>query len=121
MRPRTHKIALGLLVGMLAVTAGCSGLQGDDETSTGLHIANQDNTNHAVLVEISQNGRVVYSGGRTIDAESDAELASFNRTGEYNVTISVDGESTETVYTFQKDDRATTIGIDNDGTATIGG
>jgi len=118
--PRTKKIALSLLVGLLAISAGCSAIQSTDDTSTRLLIANQDNTDHAVLVEITQNEDVVYSAGRTIEAESNAELAQFDQTGEYEVKITVDGNSTVQTYDFTAEDSTTTVGVDNNGNATIG-
>ncbi|MFD1512394.1 hypothetical protein [Halomarina rubra] len=80
---------------------------------------NQDNTNHAVVVEINQGGEVVYSDGRTLEPESDSELESFAENGEYQVAVTVDGQTTVQTYTFPSDDSATTIGINNDGSVTI--
>ena len=119
-RPRIRKIVLGLVVGFLAISAGCSAVQGNEDSSTRLHIANQDDTNHAVLVEIIKNEDVVYSAGRTIEGESDAELEPFSKTGEYKVVLTVDGHSTVTTYRFMSDESATTIGVNNEGNVTIG-
>jgi hypothetical protein len=118
--PPTRKIALLLVVVGFSLLAGCSAFTTTDDASTELLIANQDNTDRAVLIEISEGEDVVYSAGRTIDAETTADLKPFNGTGEYEVTLSVDGDSTTTTYEFTAEDAATTIGIDNDGTATIG-
>lgn len=122
MRPRTHRIALNLLVGVLVLTAGCSAIQDDSESSTNLLLVNQDNTDHAVVVEILDNSREVYSSGTTIEAESDVELEPFNHTGKYDVKVSVDGESTVISYTFTEADspETTSIGIDNNGNVTVG-
>lgn len=121
-RPRTHRIALSLLVGVLVISAGCSAIQDDSESSTNLLLVNQDNSDHAVVVEILENSREVYSTGTTIEAESDVELESFNHTGEYDVKVSVDGESTVIPYTFTEADspETTSIGIDNNGNVTVG-
>lgn len=63
---------------------------------------------------------MVYSAGRTIDGESNAKLKRFNQTGEYQVKLTVDGSSTVETYEFPSDESATTIGINNNGNATIG-
>ena len=118
--PQTQKIVRSLLVGFLAISAGCSAIQGNGDSSTRLLIANQDDTDHAVLVEISEGEDVVYSAGRTIEGESDAELESFNQTGEYQVKITVNGNSTVRTYDFVDGESATTIGVDNEGNVTIG-
>jgi hypothetical protein len=87
-----------------------------------LLLVNQDNSDHAVVVEILENSREVYSTGTTIEAESDVELEPFNHTGEYDVKVTVDGESTVISYTFTETDspETTSIGIDNNGTVTVG-
>lgn len=118
--PQTRKIALLLAVVGFILLAGCSAFTTTDDVSTELLIANQDNTDRVVLIEISEGEDVVYSAGRTVDAETNADLEPFNQTGEYQVTLSVDGDSTTTTYEFTADDAVTTIGIDNEGTATIG-
>lgn len=122
MRPPTRRLALSLLVGILVITAGCSAIQNDSESSTNLLVVNQDETDHAVVVEILQDGREVYATGTTVEAESDVELEPFNHTGEYDVKVTVDGESTVVPYTFTETDSpaTTSIGIDNDGTVTVG-
>ena len=117
--PDTRKIALLVVAGFI-LRAGRSSFTTTDEASTELLIANRDNTDHAVLIEISEGEDVVYSAGRTVDAETNADLEPFNQIGEYQVTISVDGDSTTTTYEFTADDAVTTIGIDNEGTASIG-
>lgn len=122
MNPRNRKIVLCLFVGLLIVVAGCSAVQDTDDSTTPLLLANQDNADHAVVVEIVNGGAETYSAGTTIAAESDVELAAVTQTGEYDVRVSVDGDSTTLTHTFTEDDSqsATTIGIDNDGNVTIG-
>jgi biopolymer transport protein ExbD len=117
--PPTRKIALGLLVGLLVVSAGCSAFQNSSTPSDTLHLVNQDDTDHAVVVEITRGGKLVYSAGRTLDAESDTQLDALNENGEYQVAVTVDGNTTVKTYTFPSDDSATTIGIDNEGKVTI--
>lgn len=107
-----------LLVAVLVILAGCSAVPGIDADSTDLRLVNQDEIDHAVVVEIGQLGDdpdPAYTAGRLVDAESDAALAAFDRTGEYVVSISVDGETTEQSYTFESGNSPVTIGIDNDG------
>ena len=119
MSPPTRKIALNLLVGLLVVSAGCSAFQNSSTPSNTLYLVNQDDTGHAVVVEVTRGEDLVYSAGRTLDAESDTQLDSFSENGEYQVSVTVDGNTTVKTYTFPSDDSATTIGIDNDGTVTI--
>lgn len=119
MSPPTRKIALSLLVGLLAISAGCSAFQNSSTPTDTVHLVNQDDTSHAVVIEIHHSGELVYSAGRTLDAESDIQLDSFSRNGEYQVAVTVDGNTTMKTYTFPSDDSATTIGIDNDGKVTI--
>lgn len=117
-----RKVVLSLLVGLLVLTAGCSGLLGGDDPVRDLKLVNQDETNHAVVVEISDDSGVVYSDGRTIEAESNLDLAQFNQSGEYEVTVTVDGNSTTTLHTFEFGDNSmhvTNIGIDNEGAVTV--
>lgn len=71
------------------------------------------------MVEITSGEELVYSAGRTLDAESDTQLDAFSENGEYQVAVSVDGYTTVKTSTFPSDDSATTIGIDNDGQVTI--
>lgn len=118
--PPTRKIALSLFVGLLAVSAGCSALQDSKNTSDNLVLVNQDNANHAVVIEISQGEELIYSTGRTLEAESDTHLESFTQNGEFQVAVTVDGKTTVKTYTFPSDDSATTIGVNNDGNVTIG-
>jgi hypothetical protein len=49
-------------------------------------------------------------------------LEPFDNTGEYDVKVSVDGESTVIPYTFTEADspETTSIGIDNNGNVTVG-
>lgn len=119
-RDRYAVITASLVV--LVLTAGCTGMPTDNETTRELKLANQDNTEHAVVVEISGETGLVYSDGRTIDAESDRNLAQFTRTGEFDVRVTVDGTSTTITHTFQPSSdsiHVTNIGIANDGTVTI--
>ncbi|WP_256289508.1 hypothetical protein [Halobellus inordinatus] len=84
-----------------------------------MQLVNQDETSHGVVVEITSGEELVYSAGRTLDAESDTQLDTFTENGEYQVAVTVDGDTTVETYTFPSDDSATTIGIDNDGQVTI--
>lgn len=117
---RSQHVVLSLVVCVLAITAGCSALQTSPESTTNLLIANQDNSGHAVVVEIMDGERKVYSDGQTIEAESDAGLTSFNQSGEYEVKVTVDGNSTVLTHDFRESQSITTIGIDNDANVTIG-
>jgi hypothetical protein len=122
METKTRKIVLGLLVGSLVIGAGCAGILPDDDVDRELLLVNQDNTDHAVVVEIHDGSKLVYSDGRTIDAETDTNLAQFNQTGEYDVTVAVDGESTTVSHTFESATdsvEVANIGIDNDGQITV--
>lgn len=122
MDQRIRTVVLSLLVGLLIIGAGCSGMLGEDDVTRDVIVVNQDSTAHAIVVEISDQSGVVYSDGRILDAESDLKLAQFNRTGEYEVAVTVDGNTTTTQHTFQSKDRpiqAVNIGIDNQGTVTV--
>lgn len=122
MEINTRKIVLSLVVGSLVIGAGCAGILSDDDVDRDLLLVNQDNSDHAVVVEIHDGSELVYSDGRTIDAETDTNLAQFNQTGEYDVTVTVDGEATTISHTFESDSdpaEVTNIGIDNDGQVTI--
>lgn len=106
----------------MVLAAGCSAITGEVETTRDLKLVNQDDADHAVVVEISNKSGLVYSDGRTIGAESGLNLKQFENTGEYSVLVAVDGERTETTHTFEPEDRpipVTNIGIDNDGQVTI--
>lgn len=119
---RVQNIVLSLLVGVLVLSAGCSGMLGNDDVTRDIIVVNQDSTDHAVVVEISDKSGIVYSDGRTLDAESDLKMAQFNRTGEYEVAVTVDGDTTSIRHTFESKDRpiqAINIGIDNQGTVTV--
>jgi hypothetical protein len=122
MQDKTHYVVLGLLVGLLIFSAGCTGILSDDDSTRDILLVNQDETDHAVVVEIFDDSRLVYSDGRTIDAESDLDMAQFNRTGEYKVRVSVNGDSTTIRHTFEFEDHPvhiTNIGINNEGDVTI--
>lgn len=119
MSPPLRKIALSLLLGLLVISAGCSALQNSSSPADTVYLVNQDDISHAVVVEITHGEELVYSAGRTLEAESDTQLKSFSENGEYQVAVTVDGNTTVKTYTFPSDDSATTIGIDNDGQVTI--
>lgn len=72
---RIRTVVLSLLVGVLVLGAGCSGILGEDDVTRDVLVVNQDSTDHAVIVEISDDSGVVYSDGRTIDGESDLKMA----------------------------------------------
>lgn len=111
-----------LLVSVLVVLAGCSAVPGIGGESTDLMLVNQDDVDHAVVVEIGQLGDdpdPAYTAGRLMEAESDESLAAFERTGEYVVSVSVDGETSEQTYTFESGTSPVTIGIDNDGVVVL--
>ena len=116
-----RKIVLSLLVGSLVIGAGCAGIPSDD-VDRELLLVNQDNTDHAIVVEIHDGSELVYSDGRTIEAETDTKLARFDQTGEYDVTVAVDGESTTVSHTFESASdsvEVVNVGIDNDGQVTV--
>ena len=122
MEVKTRKIVLSLIVGSLVIGAGCAGIPSDDDVDRELLLVNQDNTDHAIVVEIHDGSELVYSDGRTIDAETDTNLAQFNQTGEFDVTVTVDGKSTTVSHTFESASdsvEVANIGIDNDGQVTI--
>lgn len=119
---KTRYVVLSLFVSLLLFSAGCIGASVNDDSTRNILLVNQDDTSHAVVVEISDDSGVVYSDGRTVDAESDLNMAQFNRTGEYEVKVTVDGDSTTIHHTFQFDDRPiqiTNIGIDNEAAVTV--
>ena len=118
----TRKAAIGLLLGLLVVSAGCSGLFTGEDATSELLVVNQDETDHAVVVEIVEEGNLIYSDGRTLEAESQLNMARFNRTGEFTMRITVDGNSTTLSHSFSEDSDSpviTNIGIDNDGQVTV--
>lgn len=118
----TRTIVLSLLLGLLVIGAGCTGILDDGDKTRDIRLVNQDNTAHAVVVEISDDSGLVYSDGRTIDAETGLDLARFDQTGEFEVTVAVDGNVSTIQHTFEPDDdpvTITTIGIDNQGTASV--
>jgi len=122
MRHSHRLIVVSVLLGILVLSAGCSGILSEPETTRELKLVNQDNVDHAVVVEISDDSGLVYSEGRTIEAETDFNLAQFSQTGEFDVKVSVDGNTTSLTHTFQPTDdqiHVTNIGIANDGTVTI--
>lgn len=122
MNPNLRTLAVGLLLAVLIVGAGCAGVLSDDDSARELKLVNQDQTDHAVVVEIARNGNLIYSDGRTVAAESQQNLGPFNQTGEFTVTVTVDGNSTTTTHTFEPDADSVTItniGIDNQGQVTV--
>lgn len=112
-------MVLSLFVGLLVATAGCSAFQSSSTPTDTMQLVNQDDVSHAVVVEITRGEELVYSAGRTLEAESSTQLDAFEENGEYEVAVTVDGNTTVTTYTFPSDESATTIGIDNDGQVTI--
>ena len=124
MQPSTRSVAANLLLCGLFLTAGCSG-SGADDSRTRPNVVDQGGTGHAVVVEmgaLADDPDPVCSASRTVDAESDVELPSFEEAGEYEMTVAVDGESATLTHIFENEDgyTATTIGIDDDGAVTVG-
>ena len=118
----TRNAVATLLVGLLLLTAGCSGIQGGDAPGNELLVVNQDDVDHAVVVEIAQlsgSPDPAYATGRTLAAESQASLEPFEETGEYHVTVTVDGESTELTHIFESGDGVVNVDIDNEGSVSI--
>jgi hypothetical protein len=118
----TRRAALSLLVGALLLTAGCSVLQNKTQSSNDVLLVNNDNTDHAVVVEIAQlsdSPDPVYATGRTLDAESQVYLEPFNETSEYVLTVTVDGTTTELTHTFESGGSVVNIAIDNEGEVSI--
>ena len=119
MNSRTRQVVLAALVALLVAGAGCSALNGG--TTTNLLLVNNDNTDHDVTVEISQDGDQKYSTEKSLPAESQADLSTFEGSGEYTVAVTVDGNTTERTYEFSSDDETVSIGVDNDAVVTVGG
>lgn len=115
----TRFIAAGILVAVLVLSAGCGALQNGSTPTDELVLVNQDDVDHAVVVEITDGENLVYSAGRTLEPESDTRLNSFAEDGEYQLAVTVDGESTISTFSFPSDDSAVTIGIDNAGNVTV--
>ncbi|MFB6072795.1 MAG: hypothetical protein ABEJ88_07490 [Halobacterium sp.] len=118
MTTRRRQLALVALVGLLVVTAGCSALGGGSKTT--LLLANDDDTSHDVTVEITKDGSQVYRDSANVGAETDAELASFSKSGEYTVLVTVDGRTTRLSYEFESGGTVS-IGVGNDGNVFMGG
>ena len=118
----TRTIVLAILLAFLVLGAGCAGFPSTEETTRDLKLVNQDETDHAVVVEIVSNGNLVYSDGRTVDGESQQDLATFDGTGDFEVTVSVDGNVTTVQHSFTPASGPviTNVGIDNDGSVTVG-
>lgn len=118
----TRRAAVSLLVGVLLLTAGCSALQDETQPSSDVLLVNNDETDHAVVVEIAQlsdSPDPAYATGRTLDTDSQVNLEPFTETGEYAVTVTVDGTTTELTHTFDRDNSVVNIGIDNEGEVSI--
>lgn len=119
---QTRRLLLGLFVSALVVTAGCGALGNSADSTSTLKLVNQDSVEHSVVVEISPRSdvnNIDYTDGRIVKGESDVDLATFDGTGEYQVIVSVDGETTVLVHTFESGDEVINIGIDNDGEVSI--
>lgn len=119
---QTRQILLSIFVSALVLTAGCGALQSADDTTSTLKLVNQDSVEHSVVVQIaprSDSNTIDYSDGRIVSGESDVDLAAFDGTGEYRVTVSIDGETTVLIHTFESGDEIVSIGIDNDGEVSI--
>jgi hypothetical protein len=85
-------------------------------------LVNNDDADHAVVVEVAQlsdSPDPAYVTGRTLDANSQANLEPFSETGEYVVTVTIDGTATELTHTFEGGDSVVNIGIDNEGQVSI--
>ena len=119
MDSRVRRVTLAVFVGLLVAVAGCSAFGGG--STTNVLLVNNDGTAHNVTVEITEGGEEIYSAETAVDAETDAELSAFEQTGEYTVTVTVDGNATEKTYTFEDGDDTVSIGIANDASVTVGG
>lgn len=124
MQPSRRSAAASVLLCVLLFTAGCGAIQGEAGTATSLYLVNQDDVEHAVVVEIgalADDPTPAYTAGRTLAAESDVELDAFDETGEYELKITVDGDSTVHTHEFTGEEPASlSIDIDNSGTVTVG-
>lgn len=115
---------LSLLIDTLPFAAGCLRILGEDDSPRGVNriVVNQETTYHPVVVETRDDSGVVYSDGQTHDAESDLTMTQFNQTGEYEVGVTVDRNTTTIRHTFRSKDRlipVINIGIDTQGTMTV--
>ncbi|MEF8837900.1 MAG: hypothetical protein V5A18_00155 [Haloarculaceae archaeon] len=120
MESTARNLARTLLVAALVFSAGCLGVLSTDESSVRISVVNQDDTPHAVVVEIdhlSDHPDPRYTDGRTLDANEDAKLAPFDKTGDYRIDVTVDGQTTEVPHTFENGE-SVTIGI-ADGAVTV--
>lgn len=118
MNSRTRQVAVAALLGLLVATAGCGMLNSGSQSN--LLLVNNDDAGHDVNVEIVDGDETVYTADTTIDGETDVELSSFDKTGEYTVLVTVDGRETRLTYEFTSDDSTTSIGISNEGNVFIG-
>lgn len=113
-------VALSVFVALLLALAGCSALTGAEDTTANLLVANQDGEAHAVVVEIMNGETEVYATGQTVDGESDVALRPYDRSGTFDVRVTVDGTTTVVTHGFESGQSTTTIGIENDGSVTVG-
>lgn len=113
MHTRSRQFALCLLISVLTVSAGCNAITStsDERSSTEITIRNQDDTDHTVLIQIGKRP-IAYSAGRTMESNSTAELEPFNKTGDYDVRMTVDDTTIGTTSSFGLEDNMT-VGVQN--------
>lgn len=119
MNRRVKQVALTVVVGIIVVTAGCNGILASTETE--LLLVNNDEQSHETTVEILQDGDVVYSENVSATANTNTDLPTFEGSGEYTVTVTVDGTTTEATHEFTDDEQTLSVGIQNDESVIIGG
>ncbi|AHG05286.1 hypothetical protein HALDL1_10470 [Halobacterium sp. DL1] len=119
MNRRFRQVALAALLAVLVASAGCSAFGGG--ATTNLLLVNNDETQHDVTVEIVQDGEAQYTSEKTLPAEAQADLLTFEGSGEYTVAVTVDGTTTEQTHEFSSDDDTLSIGVQNDGSVIVGG
>lgn len=119
MNRRLRQVVGVALVGLLVASSGCSAFNGG--TTTNLLLVNNDDTEHDIAVEIVQDGEAQYSAEKSLPAESQADLSTFEGSGEYIVAVTVDGDTTERTYEFSSDDDTLSIGVQNDASVIVGG
>ncbi|WP_232702016.1 hypothetical protein [Halobacterium wangiae] len=119
MNGRFRRVALGVLLALLVASAGCNAF--DDGPATNLLLVNNDDQRHDVRVEVLQDGETQYTSEKTLPAESQADLSSFEGSGEYTVAVTVDGTTTGRTHEFGSDDETLSIGVQNDGSVIVGG
>jgi len=116
---RSRRVVLAAVVALLVAGAGCSAFGGG--STTNVLLVNNDDAEHAVTVEIVQDGEAQYSTEKHLPGETQADLSTFEGTGEYTVAVTVDGNTTERTYEFSGDDETVSIGVQNDGSVIVGG